>query len=269
MYDGNAHAMRAMAAALRGETDLAVTSMTVADQAPGSCMELLYPWREQARAWVIAAEGDLTGAVRHVLTLAGRLRADRFAGNELITLYDLVRLGRADLAVERMDELAGSIVGGDVSPLLVRHAHAADDGDALELLAVGREFAGRGFNVFACDAAAVAVSLFRASRDPAALAASTLLADVLSRCETLRTPLLLAVQPVLTSRERQVAELAAVGHRSREIADRLYLSPRTVENHLQRVYSKLGVNGRVELAPALRSLPDEPSVGRGVTRVDS
>jgi DNA-binding CsgD family transcriptional regulator len=68
--------------------------------------------------------------------------------------------------------------------------------------------------------------------------------------------LLLAVQPVLTSRERQVAELAAVGHRSREIADRLYLSPRTVENHLQRVYSKLGVNGRIELSPALRSLPE-------------
>jgi DNA-binding CsgD family transcriptional regulator len=28
-----------------------------------------------------------------------------------------------------------------------------------------------------------------------------------------------------------------------------------VENHLQRAYAKLGVNGRVELAPALRSLP--------------
>ena len=46
-----------------------------------------------------------------------------------------------------------------------------------------------------------------------------------------------------------------MGTRSRDIADRLYLSPRTVENHLQRVYAKLGVNGRTELAPALRSLP--------------
>jgi DNA-binding CsgD family transcriptional regulator len=81
------------------------------------------------------------------------------------------------------------------------------------------------------------------------------MADVLSRCGTLRTPALLAIQPTLTVRERQVAELAAEGVRSREIADRLYLSPRTVENHLQRVYTKLGVNGRVELAPALRLLP--------------
>jgi len=78
---------------------------------------------------------------------------------------------------------------------------------------------------------------------------------VLARCDSLRTPALRLVQPALTTRERQVAELAADGAKSREIADQLFLSPRTVENHLQRVYAKLGVNGRVELAPALRSLP--------------
>ena len=69
------------------------------------------------------------------------------------------------------------------------------------------------------------------------------------------SPALLAVQPSLTTRERQVAQLAADGAKSREIADQLFLSPRTVENHLQRVYTKLGVNGREALAPALRSLP--------------
>jgi DNA-binding CsgD family transcriptional regulator len=87
------------------------------------------------------------------------------------------------------------------------------------------------------------------------------MADLLTRCDTMRTPALLAVQPTLTVRERQVAELAAEGVRSREIADRLYLSPRTVENHLQRVYAKLGVNGRVELAPALRLLPTSRGPG--------
>ena len=63
------------------------------------------------------------------------------------------------------------------------------------------------------------------------------------------------MRPSLTNRERQVAKLAAEGAKSREIADQLYLSPRTVENHLQRVYTKLGVNGRDALAPALRTLP--------------
>ena len=55
----------------------------------------------------------------------------------------------------------------------------------------------------------------------------------------------------------QIARLAAAGVPSKEIADQLYLSSRTVDNHLMRVYAKLGVTGRAELAAALRSLPPE------------
>ncbi len=62
---------------------------------------------------------------------------------------------------------------------------------------------------------------------------------------------------MLTGRERQIARLAAAGVPSKEIADQLYLSSRTVDNHLMRVYAKLGVTGRAELAAALRSLPPE------------
>jgi DNA-binding CsgD family transcriptional regulator len=57
------------------------------------------------------------------------------------------------------------------------------------------------------------------------------------------------------SRERQIAKLAAAGVPSKEIADQLYLSARTVDNHLLRVYAKLGVAGRAELSAALRALP--------------
>jgi DNA-binding CsgD family transcriptional regulator len=193
--------------------------------------------------------------------LVARTRADGLAGHELLALYDLVRFGRAELAVERMAELLTTVPGGPAAALLLRHARAEADGDADGLFAAARDFSGHGYLVFAAESAAGAVRMFRAVRDPRALAASTLLADVLARCDTIRTPALLAVQPSLTSRERQVAEMAAEGVRSREIADRLYLSPRTVENHLQRVYAKLGVNGRVELAPALRSLPRQRTVG--------
>jgi DNA-binding CsgD family transcriptional regulator len=55
----------------------------------------------------------------------------------------------------------------------------------------------------------------------------------------------------LTAREREVAALAADRLTSREIAGRLFLSVRTVDNHLQRIYAKLGVRGRTELAAAL------------------
>jgi DNA-binding CsgD family transcriptional regulator len=233
---------------------VAVDSLAVAEASAGTAVGLYYAWQEQARAWTLACRGELADAVRVLHRSATRLRADGFHAHELLALYDLVRLGRPELAADRMDALA-TTVGGRATPLLVRHARAAADEAAEDLFAVAREFAVLGYQLFAAEAAAGAVRIFRQARDPRALAASTLMADVLARCGVMRTPALMAVQPALTVRERQVAELAAEGVRSREIADRLYLSPRTVENHLQRVYTKLGVNGRVELAPALRLLP--------------
>ena len=55
----------------------------------------------------------------------------------------------------------------------------------------------------------------------------------------------------LTRREQEIGVLAAAGEPSRAIAERLFLSVRTVENHLQNVYTKLGVTNRRELAEAL------------------
>jgi signal transduction histidine kinase/class 3 adenylate cyclase/DNA-binding CsgD family transcriptional regulator len=52
----------------------------------------------------------------------------------------------------------------------------------------------------------------------------------------------------LTRREREVARLAADGHTAREIAGMLFIAERTVETHLARVYDKLGVRSKVELA---------------------
>ncbi|WP_106127977.1 helix-turn-helix transcriptional regulator [Pseudosporangium ferrugineum] len=252
VYDGSAHFARAIIAAQRGDHPLARASLTIAEAAAARPSGLYYAWRQQARAWTQACAGDVTGAVRMLLELANRLREDGFHAIELIALYDLVRLGRADLVADRMAAMAPT-VGGRAAPVLIRHATAGTDGGTH--LAVARDLSALGYQVYAAEAAAGAVRIFRAARDAQALAASTLLADVLARCDVLRTPALMAVQPTLTVRERQVAELAAGGVRSREIADLLFLSPRTVENHLQRVYTKLGVNGRNELAPALRLLP--------------
>ncbi len=52
----------------------------------------------------------------------------------------------------------------------------------------------------------------------------------------------------LSGREREIAELVAAGKRNREIADALFLSVRTVEGHLARVFRKLEVSSRTELA---------------------
>ena len=59
---------------------------------------------------------------------------------------------------------------------------------------------------------------------------------------------------MLTPREREVA-LLAVGHSSAQIAQRLGLSVRTVDNNLARAYAKLGVSGRTRLGALLNGDP--------------
>jgi DNA-binding CsgD family transcriptional regulator len=51
----------------------------------------------------------------------------------------------------------------------------------------------------------------------------------------------------LTASEERVAALAVAGLTNREIAERAFMSPKTVEAHLARAYRKLGIRSRAEL----------------------
>jgi DNA-binding NarL/FixJ family response regulator len=112
--------------------------------------------------------------------------------------------------------------------------------------------------LLAADASADAAVVLRQEGEPRRAArAERRAAGLAARCEGARTPSLAAApaRAALTPRELEIARLAAAGLANREIAARLYLSHRTVENQLHAVYEKLGVEGRAALAQALEGPP--------------
>jgi DNA-binding CsgD family transcriptional regulator len=70
-----------------------------------------------------------------------------------------------------------------------------------------------------------------------------------------RTP---AARDHLSSQELQIAQMAAAGMTNREIGQQLYLSPRTIGSHLYRLFPKLGITSRNQLAGALDVTGQDP-----------
>jgi DNA-binding NarL/FixJ family response regulator len=121
---------------------------------------------------------------------------------------------------------------------------------------VSAAFEELGHFLVAAEAAAEAARALRRAGRPRQAAAAAARANALAgRCEGARTPALEGADDAvpLTRREHEIASLAAQGLPSKAIAERLVVSVRTVENHLQRVYEKLGIGGRADLAHRLSS----------------
>jgi DNA-binding CsgD family transcriptional regulator len=164
-----------------------------------------------------------------------------------------VRLGSPDLVVSRLAEAAASHPG-TVAGLYAAHAQALESENPQVLERVVQDFDNAGLSLFAAEAACQVCGIHR-RRDEANLArrAAALARELLPESSGVRTPPFSELPDVvpLTRREREVALLAAGGMPSKEIADRLYISVRSVDNHLSRVYFKLGVTGRSDLSNVL------------------
>jgi DNA-binding NarL/FixJ family response regulator len=63
---------------------------------------------------------------------------------------------------------------------------------------------------------------------------------------------------MLSARELEVAELVSAGLTNRQVAERLFLSPRTVDSHVTRLFTKLGVTTRTALAAKMADLKGPP-----------
>ncbi|HNK38530.1 MAG TPA: LuxR C-terminal-related transcriptional regulator [Microthrixaceae bacterium] len=211
----------------------------------------------RARAWTAWGAGDPESARDLLIAGSESARGTGDAQGELACLHDLARLGAAEAALERR---AGSEphVQGALNAALADHISAMASGRAAELGDAAEAMADLGAWLWAAEAAYGAADAARREGDPRMAAHwSRRATEWRAACETAATPGLVAdLAPVpLTRREREVAILAADGLAAREIGERLYVSRRTVESHLARVYTKLGIGSRAELASLLQDTP--------------
>jgi ATP/maltotriose-dependent transcriptional regulator MalT len=243
----------AAAATLAGDLTTAKTALAAAEEALTPGMVLMESGVRLARAWVFAASGELSRARSMALEAADRAEASGAYAHTLFALHDVARLGDAPGVATRLRRLA-STVEGPLAPACAAHAEALAAGDGARLDQASALFEAMGAQLLAAEAATEAAVVYRAEGRKASMRASSARARrLLESCEGARTPALSGLAPdPLTSREREVAMLAAQGLTSAEIAQRLVLSTRTVENHLQRGYAKLGVANRSELRLVLQ-----------------
>ena len=191
---------------------------------------------------------------------------NRFHGDHAEAVIGLGDLNRAEGLVQRMEERAQALprpwilavsarsrgllnaAGGELDQALADYQRALTAHETLDmplelgrtLLAQGRLHRRRNERQRAQDRLSRAAAVFEeagASRWAA-----------VARGELGRAPGRRGSADRLTATELQVAELAVAGLRNTEIAARLFLSGKTVEASLSRVYRKLGVRSRTELA---------------------
>lgn len=253
-------AVAAMGAAQMGDVVTARAALSWIDRSPHRPVGLYDIELGQGRAWLLAAEGETAAARAQLVAVADRAAAGGARLFELLALLDAARLGGAREAAPRLAALAER-VEGVFAELAATFAAALAGGDAGGLDDVAERYAQLGFVLLAADAAAAAAAAHRtAGRRGSYLTSVGRARELAARCEGARTPLLreLDAEPALatlTDREREVVELAARGLSNREIAERLYLSVRTVHTHLHRAYAKLGTSDRDQLALVLPPTP--------------
>ena len=207
----------------------------------------------RAKGWLAVAEHDLVAGLAAFSEGVELAAKHGMAVKELAILHDMARLGRASSVLDRAQELLPHM-DGPLASARVRHIAALARGKAADLGLAGEELEACGCLLTAAEAMYSAADSYRSSGDSRHAGAwSRRAAALAAQCEGARTPGLTRVEgpTPLTKREREIALMAGDGLSSREISEQLFLSIRTVDNHLSRVYEKLGISSRAELTDAL------------------
>jgi ATP/maltotriose-dependent transcriptional regulator MalT len=207
--------------------------------------------QEPLRAWGHCAEalveiGQLDRAAEVLAVLESRARAvDR------VPLLAVAACGRALLAAARqdLDEAAAAL-----EEAIAHHERVTVPFDlARTLVVAGQVRRRRGERRAARDALEQARTIFDELGAP--------LWSARAEAELRRVPIRRGAGDDLTPTEERVAELVASGQTNREVATALFMSPKTVEANLSRIYRKLGIRSRAELGATMaerRVAPPKP-----------
>jgi DNA-binding CsgD family transcriptional regulator len=245
---------------VRSETALALLKISTGDNAAalGHLLPLL-DQRDGARLWP-AQEPRVLSHALEALVAAGNLEQaeplldrleERVQSLPLPSMIAALARGRA-LVLAGRGELSGARTS--IEDALAAHAGLH------EPFEVARTYVAQGaIERRAKQKAEARAALRRAEEIFAELGARLWLE--LTRRELARTGLTRSLERELTPTEQRIAELAAAGSRNKEIAGELFLSVKTVEANLSRIYAKLGIRSRVELPARLPQGDNAPARG--------
>jgi DNA-binding NarL/FixJ family response regulator len=239
--------------ALLGQVQAAERALNVLSQNPADQYGLPAGLAEMSRGYLAAAMGRHSDA-QALFSDAFRRAAPANAWVAVAAAHAITRYGQRQLGLERARELPD--VQGPLAPLRLAHQSALVERDAAALVVIAAECEQIGADLLAAEACAAAADMATQRNDSRLEAMARRIGEgPLARTEGASTPDLLTLDlpqvPGLTQREREIATLAARGLTSPVIAASLVLSARTVDNTLQRIYDKLGVRKRQDLAAAM------------------
>jgi DNA-binding NarL/FixJ family response regulator len=174
---------------------------------------------------VVGSFGDAEGAVR----AASALRPD-------VVLMDLHLPGRSGA------EAVADLVALDPSVRILMLSSSGEEADVLAAVTAGA----RGYLLKSASSAELRDAVARTA-DGQATFSPGLASLVLDEYRRVRAGSRTETTPALTERETEILRLVARGLTAREIADRLVVSHRTVQNHVQNTLRKLQLHNKVEL----------------------
>ncbi|MDX3664057.1 LuxR C-terminal-related transcriptional regulator [Streptomyces sp. ID05-26A] len=244
MWDVLLLAEFAAGAALQGQSDRAFRALARAEAGLRPAWRIAQFAVGAARSWVLASAGRVNEAMQTALDNAAMAREHGANSAEIESLHDAARFG-ADTS-PRLLELAKSRKD-PLTTAYSSHAQARALRDPAGLEEVAAAFTACGVTLYAAEALAEASRLSRLHDRPRDADRLERQASALAESfDGATTPGLVVTSTLvaLTPRQLEIARLAAAGLTNVEIAERLAIAKRTVDNHLHTTYAAVSVTGR-------------------------